>query len=168
MPVYSGENMNEVCMPDLEPGENPICFITHDESTFYANDGSRLLWQEDGKSTIRPKSLGSSIMVSAFVCQCHGIMISENMKSYVLFKAGRNRQGWFTNDDLIKQFNDAYPLFVKMHPNMDFVFAFDNSMTHHKRPPDGLDAALITMKDGGVGVPLMRETSYIKDGVLFQ
>ena len=41
------------------------------------------------------------------------------------------------------------------------VFAFDNSMTHHKRAPDGLDATLLPLKDGGKNAPLMRATSFV-------
>ena len=46
-------------------------------------------------------------------------------------------------------------------PDMDLLFAFDNSMTHHARPPDGLDAALITLGDGGKNTPAMKETWFI-------
>ena len=44
-----------VLPPNLPPGEKPHILVTHDESTFNANDGKRKLWMEKGKQPIRPK-----------------------------------------------------------------------------------------------------------------
>ena len=41
-------------------------------------------------------------------------------------------------------------------PDCDLVLAFDNSMTHRARAPDGLDASRLNKGDGGKDVPLMR------------
>jgi len=44
-------------VPDTLPlGEEPVVFITHDESTFNANDGKRRIWKEEGKQPLRAKS----------------------------------------------------------------------------------------------------------------
>ena len=51
----------------LPPGEKPLVFITHDESTFNANDGKRKTWKEEGKQPLRAKSRGKGIMVSGFL-----------------------------------------------------------------------------------------------------
>lgn len=40
--------------------------VFHDESTFYANDETRLIWQDDQTDLI-PKTNGSSLMVSALM-----------------------------------------------------------------------------------------------------
>jgi hypothetical protein len=108
------------------------------------------------------KTLGSSLMISGFICACHGFMKLGEKKSYCLFKAGKNRDGWFTNDDLITQIKDNMELFEHFHPpnECELLFAFDNSMSHHKRAPDGLDASLIPLKDGGKNCPLMRSTKF--------
>jgi hypothetical protein len=42
------------------------------------------------------------------------------------------------------------------HPDCNLVIAFDNSMTHRARAPDGLDASRLNKGDGGKNVPLMR------------
>lgn len=86
------------------------------------------------------------------------------LKSYELFEAGVHREGWFTNKNLVEQFQKLAPLVKKLHPNCDILFAFDNSMTHRARPPDGLDATLLPLKDGGKNAPIMRPTKFIKDG----
>lgn len=49
-------------------------FVTHDESTFYANDHQKYAWLEKTESFILPKSQGRSIMISEFHCPCHGTM----------------------------------------------------------------------------------------------
>lgn len=155
--------MDEVTEPDLSLTEKKVVLITHDESTFYANDGLFVVWMENKKTKIRPKTVGSSIMVSGFTCECHGFCADKdtNLRSYKLFEAGKNREGWFTNDDLVAQCQQCFPLFEKIHPNCDLVFGFDNSMSHHKRAPDGLDASLMILADNGKNVPMMKGTKYI-------
>ena len=41
--------------------------VTHDESTFNANDGKRRLWLKNGEQPLRPKGKGKGIMVSGFL-----------------------------------------------------------------------------------------------------
>ena len=52
--------------PDLQLGEKPLVLVTHDESTFNANDGKRRLWMEENEQPLRLKGKGKGIMVSAF------------------------------------------------------------------------------------------------------
>ncbi|KAA8908922.1 hypothetical protein FN846DRAFT_1010086, partial [Sphaerosporella brunnea] len=46
--------------PGLRPGETALVFVTHDESTFNANDGKRRVWMENGKQPLRPKTKGKA------------------------------------------------------------------------------------------------------------
>eukprot|EP00603_Paraphysomonas_imperforata_P010625 CAMPEP_0114466844 /NCGR_PEP_ID=MMETSP0104-20121206/9295_1 /TAXON_ID=37642 ORGANISM="Paraphysomonas imperforata, Strain PA2" /NCGR_SAMPLE_ID=MMETSP0104 /ASSEMBLY_ACC=CAM_ASM_000202 /LENGTH=484 /DNA_ID=CAMNT_0001640249 /DNA_START=299 /DNA_END=1753 /DNA_ORIENTATION=- len=139
MVTYDGEELTPV-QPTLQPGEKKVVFITHDESTFYCNEGKKMFWMENGRKKLLPKSSGTSIMISGFVCDCHGFMscsrtwdsgIYEKRVSYKLFKAGTNREGWFGCADVVKQVKDCAELFRELHPDCDLVIAFDNSMTHH-------------------------------------
>lgn len=50
--------------PNLPEGVSPLVLVTHDESTFNANDGRRKAWMEKNKQPIRPKGQGKGIMVS--------------------------------------------------------------------------------------------------------
>ena len=113
------------------------------------------------KRKLEKKGSGESIMTSGFMCPCHGFMADGELASFQQFKAGKNREGWFTNDDLVKQLNACMPMMRKLHPNMDLVFAFDNSMTHRAAPPDGLDARKLNLSDGGENVPLLRSTTFV-------
>ena len=158
MDQFVGEGLIErISGPAVSAEVKKVVLITHDESTFYSNEGVSFMWMENRKKALKPKSLGSSIMISAFVSDVQGV------ESYVTFKAGTNRDGWFTNDDLIAQMERDLPMIEERYPKdeYDIVFAFDNSMTHHKRPPDGLDASLLPLKDGGKNAPKMRDTTFV-------
>jgi hypothetical protein len=106
-------------------------------------------------------------MISGFVCECHGFfrgtVDGTEVTSYETFEAGIQRDGWFTNENLVAQTKKLIPLMKQLHPDMDIVVAFDNSMTHHKKAPDGLEVSPNwPLKDGGKNTPFMRKTSFRK------
>jgi hypothetical protein len=114
-------------------------------------------------------------MISGFQCECHGFFSGQvdgkEVKSYKLFEAGIQRDGWFTNDDLVAQTKELIPLVKLLHPDCDILFAFDNSMTHHKRAPNGLQVSeLWPLKDNGKNAPLMRDTAFVNrnNEIVFQ
>ena len=110
MQEYSSENMETIIRPDLSDGEKRVVLITHDESTFYCCEGKSLMWMENGKNKLLPKTKGTSLMASGFCCDCHGFFSEGERKSYTTFEAGKNRSGWFTNKDIVEQFNLLTPL----------------------------------------------------------
>lgn len=140
MRFYSGDDMSTEIPPVLE-GKKEAVLVTHDESTFYCNEGRRYFWLENGKKKLLPKSKGSSIMILGFCCHCHGfVSLPDGSKSYQLFIAGTSREGWFTNQHLVDQFHGCIDAIRHYHPDCELTIAFDNSMTHRARAPDGLDA----------------------------
>jgi hypothetical protein len=59
----------------------------------------------------------------------------------VLFRAGKNREGWFGSEDLISQVDDAIDIFEGLTKgNAQGLFLFDNAPSHQKRGPDALSA----------------------------
>ncbi|KAJ7441164.1 hypothetical protein B0H11DRAFT_1649652, partial [Mycena galericulata] len=58
----------------------------------------------------------------------------------ILFKAGKNREGYFTNEDILKQTNHAMDILSRDYANERHVFIFDNATTHTKRAGDALSA----------------------------
>jgi hypothetical protein len=87
-----------------------VVLVTQDECIFQAHDGRRKKWQEGSRKILRPKC--EAIMVSSFLCPCHGIIrISEelasshgfNPDSMVVLHPGVNMDGHFTNEDLAFQ-----------------------------------------------------------------
>jgi hypothetical protein len=57
-----------------------------------------------------------------------------------LFKAGKNREGYFTSEDILKQTEKAIDILEKYYPNEDHVLVYDNATTHLKRPDGALSA----------------------------
>jgi hypothetical protein len=84
----------------------------------------------------------------------------------IFFRAGKNRDGFFNNDDLLRQTDKAIDIFeAKTNGFATGLFAFDNAPGHAKRPLDGLSACKMPKfptaewthhKNG----PRMRSTSF--------
>lgn len=49
------------------PNKGPIIPITHDESTFLANDGQHQAWLKKGDAFLRPKERRKGIMILDFL-----------------------------------------------------------------------------------------------------
>ncbi|KIO18904.1 hypothetical protein M407DRAFT_83446 [Tulasnella calospora MUT 4182] len=122
--------------------------ITHDESTFYAHDQRKKRWvhSSEGAVPVR-KGEGTSLMVSDF-CSPDlpgGWLRSKdrNQEARVFFKAGKNRDGYFNNDDILETTRNAINLFETHYPpesGVKALFLFDNAKTHCKRADDALSA----------------------------
>ena len=66
----SGTILDKSYPEDCEVGgsqRRPIILITHDESTFSANDANKQAWLKDSDTFLRPKGKGQRIMVSDFL-----------------------------------------------------------------------------------------------------
>jgi hypothetical protein len=169
--TYTGDDMEIAIRPDLRDGERPLILVTHDESCFSSNDGSKTIWMEENRRPLRPKGQGRSIMVSDFLCECHGPLrlSSEQQTLYpdvpkesrILLHPGKNADGYWTNANLVEQVRErAIPIFRILHPGCDGLFAFDNSQNHHAMAPDALVASKLNLTDGGKHVSLMRSGWY--------
>jgi hypothetical protein len=145
MDDYIGDDESEI-VPPLNIQDEKLVMVTHDESTFYANDGKQTVWLLDHEHPILKKGQGLSIMVSEFQCPCHGTMRSDGKISRVLFHAGANRDGYWTSEDMVKQLKDVIPLFEELHPNCRGVFLFDQSSNHNAYPNNALVANRMTLR----------------------
>ena len=152
-------------------GEKKVVLVTHDESSFEAHDGKRFTWLESEKNLLRPKGSGRSIMVSQFLCQCHGAIEitltdqliqkypnlcgvpGDKVESLRSIKPGKNADGYWTNKDLVEQVQVTQTLFEILHPNCVALFAFDNSQNHRAMAPNALVAKRLNLADGGSKVP---------------
>ena len=81
-------------------------------------------------------------MVSDFISADYDWLVSPNGEesARVLFWPGVNRDGYFTNEDILRQVDHAMDILQKHYPNDDHVFIFDNTTIHMKRPPGSLSA----------------------------
>jgi hypothetical protein len=84
----------------------------------------------------------------------------------VFFKAGKNRDGYFDNDDLISQVDTAIDIFEgKTNGFATGLFLFNNAPSHQKRAPDALSARKMPKKPHPTwrhhkGGPKMRPTAF--------
>ena len=60
--------------PHFSEGDKRMVLIAHDESIFYSNECSRIVWLQHGQRQMRPKSKGRSLLVSGFCSPCHGFV----------------------------------------------------------------------------------------------
>ena len=58
--------------PSLPAGSRLLVPVYHDECTFMASDGKTVFWMPKWSHSLKKKSRGKGIMVSSFVCECHG------------------------------------------------------------------------------------------------
>lgn len=152
---------------DLPPGTKRRHLVTHDESTFNANDGSLYSWKIAGQEWLKPKSRGKGLMVSEFLLAADGrlacnagddeltgrIYASETIQ----YGSGKNDDGWWNAEKMIAQTKKAINIFNKSHPDDIAVFAFDNSSGHACKAPDALVAARMNLNPGGKK-PTMHDT----------
>jgi hypothetical protein len=166
--------MEQIISPILPPNVSELVPITHDESIFYANDGVVKTWGPAEENKLRRKSQGLSVHVSDFICESIGrLRLSEeeriandllsngeqleHTEACVIMHPGSNRDGWWTNQDLIKQVVDrAIPIFEQTHPGKVALFMFDNSSNHNAYADDALVVSRMNLKDGGKQ-PLLRD-----------
>ena len=126
----------------------------HDESTFYANDWHKARWVHSSETAVPyPKGEGTSEMVADMISADYGwLRLPDGSESVqVLFKAGKAREGYFTNEDILYQATNAMDILEKHYPNEDHVLVFDNATTHMKWADNALSArrmAKFTPKEG--------------------
>ncbi|KAG1785104.1 uncharacterized protein HD556DRAFT_1314544 [Suillus plorans] len=85
---------------------------------------------------------GASLMVADFVSADHSWLQSPDGKesAWVLFKAGKSRDGYFSNEEILTQCQKAMDIVQASWPDEDHMFVFDNVTTHLKRPYGSLSA----------------------------
>jgi hypothetical protein len=65
----------------------------------------------------------------------------SSSEARVVFKPGKNRDGWFSADDLLKQVDHAIDIFEGLTGGWaQGLFLFDNAPSHQKRAENALSA----------------------------
>jgi hypothetical protein len=115
----------------------------HDESIFYAHDRCKLHWVHCTE-TAKPyaKGEGQSFMIANFVSADYGWLedFPNSRSARIELKPGKNRGGYFTNDEVLEQITQAMDLVEALYPDDRHVFVFDNATTHSKRADNALSA----------------------------
>jgi hypothetical protein len=79
-------------------------------------------------------------MVSDFISADYGWLYSPDgtESARVLFRPGANREGYFTNEDMLWQVDGAMDILENFYPHDNHIFIFDNATIHTKQPPGSL------------------------------
>ena len=141
--------------PQLGEGEKLLIRVVHDESTFYSNYDQSYYWGDDMTNVLRQKSLGSSIMVSEFIDEDIRFLRDDMDQARVVLET--QKDGYFTNNLLLKQVEKTVDIFDRVHPNGSGIFLFDNAPSHKKVAEDSLNVDKMNVGSGG-RQPVMRDT----------
>lgn len=80
-------------------------------------------------------------MVADFVSADYGwLRTADGASARVLFRAGKNRDGYFTSEEILDHATHTMDIISERYPDDDHVLIFDNAPTHLKRAADSLSA----------------------------
>ncbi|KJA13708.1 hypothetical protein HYPSUDRAFT_151281 [Hypholoma sublateritium FD-334 SS-4] len=133
------------CLPEYGPKMPGLQVIAwfHDESIFYAHDRRKRAWyHKDAPATPYRKGEGASLMIADFVSADFGWLCSPDGRRTArrILKPGKNKDGYFSNEDIIEQAEEAISILKECYPQYEHVLIYDNASTHLKRPEDSLSA----------------------------
>ena len=134
------KELNEYLPSD---GGKRIIAWFHDESVFYAHDRRKKGWyHKDSSAKPYAKGEGASLMIADFVSADFGWLTSADEKQSArrIFKPGKNRDGYFSNEDIIEQANEAIDILQESYLEYGHILIYDNATTHLKRAEDALSA----------------------------
>ncbi|KAJ3506528.1 hypothetical protein NLJ89_g6819 [Agrocybe chaxingu] len=136
MHTWTGEDADIQEEPDLAPGQRPVVPWFHDETIYYAHDRRQAQWvHEDASPTPYTKGEGYSMMDAEFASADYGFGRSPDgtETARVIFKPGKNRDGYFDNEDILKQATVFMDILEKWYPNEEHLLIYGNATTHKKR-----------------------------------
>ncbi|CAG8802706.1 7422_t:CDS:2, partial [Cetraspora pellucida] len=115
-----------------------------------------------------------SIMVSAFLCLCHGLlqlsdkqMIANSHIKYKEIFVLRSTQldGYWKSEHMLKQLEEhAIPIFEVLHPGCIGVFCFDQSTNHNAMAENALVATKINLGSRGLQPKMCNGWYFDEDG----
>ena len=94
-----------------KPTNPKFILVTHDESTFSANDDTNYHWKEKGTQPLKSKSRGKGLMVSGFLTADDGRLRYQNPTTKEVDQAcqiipygnGKNDDGYWTAEKMVSQ-----------------------------------------------------------------
>jgi len=130
--------------------------VTHDESTFNANDDDQYLCKVKGTEGLKPQGKGKGLMISEFLTEAQGRLhywdkvSGTKIEAHEIFKSGKKDEGWWDSEEMLNQvLTKAVPIFERAFLGHSGVFAFDNSSGHTWKAPDALVVSRMNMGPGG-------------------
>jgi hypothetical protein len=120
---YDEETLEPIPNPYIGNGIKQHILVTHDESTFNANDDTNRGWMPQGEQPLRKKSRGKGLMVSEFLLETVGrLAVPEEMyrdiqdptfprEACEIFEFG-GKNGYWDGENVVKQVSIAHLKFL--------------------------------------------------------
>ncbi|KAL6306661.1 hypothetical protein BKA93DRAFT_748077 [Sparassis latifolia] len=140
---WSRDGLEDIDQNEPRPRNCRMVFWWHDESVFYANDRRSVRWVHETETAVpQAKGEGASIMAADFVSADYGWGRSKDgtRSTRILFKPGKNREGYFTNERILEHCTMLMDIASRDYPDDDHGIILDNAPTHLKRADDALSA----------------------------
>ncbi|KAG1878843.1 hypothetical protein F4604DRAFT_1923522 [Suillus subluteus] len=120
--------------PVAQAGQFRLILVTHDKSTFYANDHRKTGWSHSSeKATPQRKGEGPSLMISDMLTSEWGQLQHGDDEARVIFKVGKSWDGYFSALDLLKQVEHSIDILEdKTNGFATGLFMFNNAPSHQK------------------------------------
>ncbi|KAE9383229.1 hypothetical protein BT96DRAFT_790326, partial [Gymnopus androsaceus JB14] len=138
---FTADGEMDPTAPGILRGRRIIVWF-HDETIFYAHDRRRKSWRhKDALPKIYPKGDGPSYMIADYCSQDFGLLRSpDGCSARRCIAPGKNRDGYFTAEDIQEQAMAAIDLVTELWPNYEHIFVYDNATNHRKREDTALSA----------------------------
>jgi hypothetical protein len=82
------------------------------------------------------------------------LLIGHRTKSArVIFRCGKERDGYFTNEEILAQAESAMDILDEFYPNDEHIFIYDNATTHLMWPEDAVSTVHMPMKPVSLDKP---------------
>ena len=116
--------------------------VTHDESTFNANDGKRRLWVQDCSQPLRSKARGKGLMISEFLMPRDRLTVPDAIsdteltarllpRRYATKHFVYDRDKYCREDDMVDHtVKAALPISSAAFPSYQAIFEFDHASNH--------------------------------------
>ncbi|KAG0693765.1 hypothetical protein DFH29DRAFT_985417 [Suillus ampliporus] len=126
--------------PVAQAGRFHLILVTHDESTFYANDHCKTGWSHSSeKATPQRKGKGPSLMILDMLTSEWGQLqhaSHEIILTGLFSRQEKNRDGYFSTLDLLKQVEHSIDIYKdKTNGFATGLFIPHQNWTHHKDGP---------------------------------
>ncbi|RPB21874.1 hypothetical protein L211DRAFT_888332 [Terfezia boudieri ATCC MYA-4762] len=145
-----------ILLKELPAGEKEKILVTHDESTFNANDGKRRMWIQNNAQPLRQKSKGRGIMVSEFLTPRGRLAVPEHISIDGLPRRQATeyleygQDNYWTGDKMVQHtLQVAIPIFERAFPGKQALFLFDNASNHNAYASDALLVTNMNLGPGG-------------------
>ncbi|KAJ7765903.1 hypothetical protein DFH07DRAFT_955567 [Mycena maculata] len=126
MRVYDKDGVDITAdMESMVASGKRVVIWYHDESIFYAHDHTRKSWRhKDTSIKPRKKGEGASLMVADYVSADFGWLVGPltGRSARVILKPGKNRDGYFTSDDILAQARVAMDILPEFGDDIEHVF----------------------------------------------